>query len=420
MLIQIFHILRRNLRKNLLLVLQFTLAIIALIMFMIEAVKITKALTLNIGYEVKGLIVGNISDLWGVESQEKFKENYAALRQAMTELQKQDFVEAAGYMRYYPYGGSSSSNNEFNLNDASYDAILALGLKFVYGRNFNSQDEFDPQDYCLINEKAYNDFKKVDDEPLGKNYYDLQQLYDDQFNPREEAEEDGEKREPPPPLYIRGVFDEFRMVGRFNTYNEKQRISQSIYDNDQKYNDKWNKISNLNSFVVRIKLDQISELDAKYKIYDILSSNLVGKNLRIERCELLEEIQSREPMARFYILLFVSLMLILIITVGIYGISKENVTKRIREIGIRIAFGGTEKQVFKQLVSEYGVLSIISVLLSLSLMFVMSWSDIYSYKFGVYEVIAAILIQWLVIYLSIAGTISKATVMRPNVALHYE
>ena len=417
MLIHLFHILRRNTRKNILLILQFTLAIIALIMFMIEAVTITKALTLNIGYDVNGLIVGNISGLYGIDEEEKFKENYPALKAAMAELQKQDFIESAGFMLYYPYGGSSSSTDDFNLNSASYDAIDALGLEIVYGRNFSSQDEFDPQNYCLINKKAYDDFKKVDDEPLGKNFYELKLKYE-QFT--DTVDPDDANDDPPEPIYIRGVFDDFRMVGRFNSYNEKQRLTQSFYDNVDKYADKWNQISNLNSFVIRIKTDRITDLEAKYRIYDILQANLVDKNLRIERCELLEEIQSREPMARFYILLFVSLMLILIITVGIYGISKENVTKRIREIGIRIAFGGTEKQVFRQMMSEYAILSLISIILSIAMMFLLDWTDIYAYKFGVYEVLFAILIQWVVIFVSIANTISKATVMRPNVALHYE
>ena len=43
----------------------------------------------------------------------------------IAELQKQDFIENAGYMRFYPYGGSSSSTDEFNINSASYGEAAA-------------------------------------------------------------------------------------------------------------------------------------------------------------------------------------------------------------------------------------------------------------------------------------------------------
>ncbi|MCB0277897.1 MAG: hypothetical protein KDD94_00240 [Calditrichaeota bacterium] len=411
-----YKMLLRNMRKNILLTSQFTLAIIALIMFMIEAVNIIKSLTLDLGYKVDRLIVGEVSGLWDVKTKDVFTENYAALKSAMDDLQKQDFVESAGYMLYHPYSGSNWDSWGHSINFMTIDAQKTLDFKLLYGEFFTEQDEYSPNNYCIINLESYNEFKKVDPEPLGKNFHELQlalSKQDPDFEEREDHEE-------PPPLIIKGVIQNFHMMGRYNHWTSKQRIGQTFYSNLDKYSkDEWGDITRMHSFIVRIKPGE-NQLDAKFKVFNIMNSHLIGKNLTIESCELLEEVQSREPMARFYILLFVSFMLILIITVGIYGISKENVTKRIREIGIRIAFGGTEKQVFKQMIYEYGILSGLSIIVSVLLMFVMDWTGIYSYQFGIYETLLAIVIQWIVIFLSIANTIKSATVMRPNVALHYE
>ena len=413
-----YKMLLRNTRKNTLLTLQFTLAIIALIMFMIEAVNIIKSLSMDIGYKVDRMIVGSVSGLWDVKTKEEFTENYAALKAAMAELQSQDFVESAGYMLYYPYSGNNWDSNEHSINFITVDAQEVMDFELIHGEFFKPEDEFSTNSYCLINVESYEEFKRVEPEPLGKNFNDLSYELS-KLEPNYDADSEEERTERPP-IIIKGVISNFHMMGRFNHWTTKQRIGQTFYTNIEKYaDDNWGDITRMSNFVVRTKAGE-NQLQSKYNVFEIMNSNLIGKNLTIESVEFLEELQSREPLARFYILLFVSFMLILIITVGIYGISKENVTKRIREIGIRIAFGGTEKQVFKQMISEYGILSLISIVLSITLMITMDLSGIYSYKFGIYETLLAILIQWTVIFLSIANTIKSATVMRPNVALHYE
>ena len=152
---QSLHIILRNKLKNSLMILQFSLSFVALLLLIKEAYYNIENLTMNMGYETKGLIGGSISNVWGrVNSEEEFDKLYGELRNSLSEINALPSVKSAGYMTYYPYAGSNSNSNGFQVNWVTPEAVEALGLKPIAGQQFNTSLEYDTKTYIMINKNA--------------------------------------------------------------------------------------------------------------------------------------------------------------------------------------------------------------------------------------------------------------------------
>ncbi|MCB0278523.1 MAG: hypothetical protein KDD94_03425, partial [Calditrichaeota bacterium] len=280
---QRIKLLLRDSQRTLMLIAQFSLAILALNMLISEVSQIVRSLTLNLGFQVDHLIVGSISGLDNV-NQNDFPKQYAALNAAMTDLQKQDFIESAGYLLFYPYSKSSSDSWSYSKNFLTVDALNTLKLNLRFGDLFTKNDEFSTNEYCLINMESYNEFKVFDPEPIGKNYYDLLAKVV-QSTANDEILSELRKITP---LIIKGVVDNFHMLGRYDLSTSKQLIKLAYSENQEHYQNQWGELYKLRNFVIRLRSGE-NEALARYKIYEILNSHLIGKNLSVESCKQLEQ-----------------------------------------------------------------------------------------------------------------------------------
>ncbi|MCB0277899.1 MAG: hypothetical protein KDD94_00250, partial [Calditrichaeota bacterium] len=123
---------------------------------------------------------------------------------------------------------------------------------------------------------------------------------------------------------------------------------------------------------------------------------------------------------RFYILLFICFILLIIIVAGIFAVTRINISRRIREIGIRAALGSTQLELKRLFFSEYLIISSISVCLSSTIIFLLNTFDFYRFQFTATEIVTVIIFQWSIIYLTVNKTIRTASTIRPTLALRYE
>ena len=120
------------------------------------------------------------------------------------------------------------------------------------------------------------------------------------------------------------------------------------------------------------------------------------------------------------ILFFICLVLTFVIVIGIIAITKENISKRFKEIGIRMALGSTDRQIQITFLGELVLIAVLASLISGLSIFLLDEYNIASFTIGYLEYLITFLLLLTVIVSCVYSPIKKASTMKPNLALHYE
>lgn len=400
-------IMQRNALKNGLILLQFVFAFVAIYMLMTESIKMVKALSLDVGYKSENLIGAQVSKLWDITTEEQFNMNYSKLSAVYEELKELEFAETAGIMWAYPLAPFSRSSQNYQINYASPEAVETLGLEIVAGRNFNAEDAFSTNDgEVLINEVAYKRYlEKYGRDVIGEN---LQKL---------EAQSD--TVEITDVLKIVGVYKDFYMQGRYRNSYDQTYIAASRFENKEYYKDNFSFLSRSQSFVVKTN-GSIPLAKAIKSVSNILERHFPDRSVYARSIAQEEARQAIAPRRSFLTLLFICLVLTFLISIGIVALTKENLSKRIKEIGIRMALGSTEKQITTAFLSELILLCLVASMLGSALVFALNELNILRFTIRWNEFVFSTLTLVTLSICSIILPIVKTSKTRPNVALHYE
>ncbi len=164
----------------------------------------------------------------------------------------------------------------------------------------------------------------------------------------------------------------------------------------------------------------VSTSKATFAVTQILERIFNDRSVYVYSIEQLANRQAEGPRQKFFTLLFICAILVFIISIGIIAITKENLSKRIREIGIRMALGSTERQVSFAFISELLILSFISSAIASLTVFLLNEYEVLTFTLRWQEFVFSFLSITLISLFSMLMPVLKASKMRPNVALHYE
>lgn len=398
----------RNHIKNSMILIQFIFAFLAIYLLMTETVNMVKSLTADIGYEQKNLLGVQVSKLWAIADEDQFNSNYAKLSLALEEIQALPFVKKAGITWAYPMAPYSSSGRMFQRAYETPESVEALGVEIIAGRNFNDEDAFTTDNAVfLINERAYNFFQeKYKTEIIGENFYRLTALDD-----TTKVTQTGK---------VVGVFKEYRLRGRYSLYgNDYVSMEINRFKNKDYFKDNYAALSRSQGMNIRTD-GSVSTSKASFAVTKILERIFNDRSVYVYSIEQIGNNNAKGPQQKFFTLLFICAILVFIISIGIIAITKENLTKRIREIGIRMALGSTERQITMAFVSELIILSLISSLIASISVFLLTEYEILKFTLRWQEFVFSFLTISLISLLSILKPVLKASKMRPNIALHYE
>lgn len=413
---QLLKIMMRNKTKNMLLLLQFSLSFIALYMLATKTISIVSSFTTDLGFETKNLVSGRISGLYGIRTSEDFYAVYPAMKQAIEELRDLDYIQDAGYLNISPFGGSNNNSNGNKINFLTPQALKAIGLKHISGEFFKKEDQFEsnPQ-MVLLNQEAmdyYSERKNIDN-LLGKNFWQVW------------LESDTAKAEAV--CKIKGSFEDFRIHGQFRSFDNKRvALYLNPFENEDFYKSKdiegkerWRQVARNSSIVARTD-GSVPITKAMKEMSQIYKKYLPNNTTNVYSVPQLYEDSSKAPVQSYMILFFICAVLTFIIVIGVVAITKENITKRFKEIGIRMALGSSDRQILIAFFTELLLLATLASSLSGLSIFLLNEYNIASFEIGFSEYILSAVLLFSVIITSVFMPIKNASSMKPNIALHYE
>ena len=414
---QFIKILLRNRTKNLLLFIQFSLSFIALYMLSMKTVSIYNSFTTELGFDQKNLVGGSISQIYGIGNEEEFNKVYPYMKQAMEEVRALPYVTHAGYLQIFPYGNSNMNSNGNKINYLTPEALKAIGLEHLTGETLQKSHQFEPNpSMAIVNESTSQRYSERYELPdvLGENLFKVWLSVNDTTEVTRECK-------------IVGTFKDFRIHGRFRSRdNAGVVLYLNPFDNEDYFRGKsadgqprWWEIARSSSFVIRTD-GSVPVTSVMKAANDIYKKYLPENTTSVYSVEQLHNDSSEGPVKTFLVLFFICSVLTFVIVIGVIAITKENISKRFKEIGIRMALGSTDKQVQIAFFSELILISTTASILSGLAIFLLNEYQIASFTIGFGEYIIAYLMLSTVVISCVYSPIKKASSMKPNLALHYE
>ena len=393
-------ILWRNKTRNFILILQFILSFTALILLMNKSISIYEEYSDPLGYTLDDRLAGSFSNLKQPEDITEYNQLYSQMRSALDQIKSSNAVIAAGYCARIPYSGNWD-NYRYTVTRLSLEAVEAFGLKFVEGQNFIEDNEADKYDFCIINQSAADEYRAAGKDPFESFFFMLGDSADLSRDTYELMKVTGvvESFKPNGRFNWRSHANSLIHIGRFNNHftPTEEQIKSLAGDND--------------SFVIHFKQEDRNKVEKV--VSDAFTQHLPSVNFNMNFLDERDANTAKFEWMQFGMFLFLCIILFIVIIVGIIGVMSENLSKRLKEIGIRVALGSTEVKIIKQFLVEMGILSGISVLIgSIAIALMMN--------VGIIVILAAMLILIAVIFLCTYFPTKKTSRIKPNIALHYE
>jgi len=331
-------------------------------------------------------------DVWSPEMVNTTRQLYLTL---------QDFpeIEVAAGAHSAPYGlGNRTSVNiyggkriEMEVNEVTDDFPKVLDVPLVQGRWFDKSDDAMNWKPVIINKRLAQEVFGNED-PIGK-----------KFEPWTSEGED------------------YRVVGMVNDFRKDGELSGlGNYLFERKRLDDPNDRPPAN-FLVKLRPGTPAEFEEK------LATKLqaVAKEWSFEILPLtrMREIAFRFRLIPLYVLGLIAGFLMLMVGLGLVGVLWQNVTKRIKEIGLRRAKGATARDIYKQILGELLMLATFGLALGVLLVIQFPLLDLISFvRPAVYFFSMAMALLVTYALTLIAGLYPSwfATRVQPAQALHYE
>lgn len=325
-----------------------------------------------------------------------------SVRQMAQALQELEEVESVTGIGYAPYSQSSSSSTtkitgrsiRYEHNQATDNLASVLDLQMVNGRWFNSEDDAVNYNPVVINQRLARELYG-DEDPIGK------PLGEPPLPPK-----DGTPA--PPPSRIIGVFTDFRQHG------ELAELVSFLFTRQKAE-------SAPNNLLIKVRPGTTAAFEEK------LARKLrtVNKDWSyvIEPLPNMRETSFKIYLAPLIAAGLVAAFLMIMVALGLTGVLWQNVTQRIREIGLRRAKGATANDIHTQILGELVVIATFGLLLGLAIIVQLPLLDFLAFlstEVYVYSVLISLALIYLLTLLCGLYPSRMATRVQPAEALHYE
>jgi len=386
----LFKLMWNRRKMNLLMIIEIFISFIVIFVLAQSLVKFAVYYSEPLGFEYK--------NIWNLEINRNNLGDIDARKEI--ELIKQElksYPEILGISEAYslPYTSADVktrvelNNKEIRTHmmfgDDNYADIL--GIEILRGRWFSNQDNASNYEPVVINMKLKKEFFG-EEEAVGK------------FLGQRD-----EKR------LIIGVFDQIKKRGELNDFGNL--LFKRIKPEDPQ---SWIGES------ILMKVKPGTDIEFEEKLMRRLA--MVSNNFTLE-IRSMEQMRARS-FAKYssvvYIFAFISLFLVINVSLGLFGILWYNINFRKSEIGIRRSFGSTAKKIYSQIIGETLVLSTFSLILGSFIVFqlkifISGWlrADIFYISYFV-----SILTIYLITAMCAFYPSKLAAELEPSEALHDE
>lgn len=330
---QYFKLLWKKRKQNAFLILQFMLVFWVIFAAFSYGIVKFKSYQTPLGFEWKD--VYRINDPFDLMSGDSvtLKNNLFTLKK---ELEAFPEVSAASYSRFIaPYLGSMSMNGGANEEEgitfqthfmaADEDYARVWDLKIKSGRFFNREDAAGKYLPMVVNEKFVRDFMKGKP-PVG---------FHCKYMGRD--------------AQIVGVVENFKYDGDFSDEPAFTFVPLK----------KWDE-----SYLLNFKVTRGTGPDVQKKVSDLVERVAGNSDFEIVKVEEQRTFRNNLTLIPLGILGFLAFFLIINIILGMFGILRYNIARRIPEIGLRKAVGASSGAIRQQFTGEMMVLTFIAFLLA--------------------------------------------------------
>lgn len=209
---------------------------------------------------------------------------------------------------------------------------------------------------------------------------------------------------------------EFKIIGVVEDFT-KRKLTQKYTPVIYKTTNQLNTLVSIriNNADIQNTISQIKDLYAKVFSGSVLKYTLLSESI--------EKIYSAELKEK-ELLQYVSFFVLLITVFGVFGFTFLNISKRIKEIGIRKVIGASVKDIFTLLTREYFFLFIIAAIISVppAYYFMSKWMNDFVVKIPIsvwYFIISGLIVCGMIL-LSISVHVIKTARANPIESLKYE
>jgi putative ABC transport system permease protein len=395
---------KRNKIRNMLVVSEIALALVLLIGSGLMVKSFLKLQQVNPGFNPDNLLTMQFT-----LPRSKYKETHqlqAFYQQLIEKVKSVPGIQNAAVVGTVPLSGGGDVLS-FNIEgrplpplDKGLDSesqvisseyFSTMGIKLLKGRYFTEQDTKDSQKVAIINEAMAKRYWPGED-PIGKRI-----TQDDPLNTTNWLSIVGIVED-----VKHNTLDEVTYPQMYEIYT--QRVKPNLCLVAKTTGDPLNLASAIRGEVQSLDKDQ--PLYNVKSMESLLSSSIAGHRFNT-----------------FLIGIFAAIALILT-AVGIYGVISYSVNQRTNEIGIRMALGAQQNDVFKLIVGQGLKLALLGVAIGLAGAFTLT-RVLYSLLFGVSttDLITFTVVPIIIVAVALIASFipaRRATKVDPTIALRYE
>jgi putative ABC transport system permease protein len=327
---------------NALIVLEIFLSFLVLFAVLTLASALLGSVRQPLGFEWKD--VWNVSiENEGPLSPERAEEQRQSTDMVMRELRNMPEVVAIGGSLTPPYAMSAmegtwvvNGKNIFVTQDTVTDGFAeVVRLKVLSGRWFAPQDD------------AANYMPVVIDEDAARAIYGDQSPIGQKFDTDSERE-----------MRVVGVVARYRKTGEFANFGKPvnmifKRVSAAKGD------------ALPGDLLIRLRPGTRASFEQA--LINRLNEIAPQMNFRIRQMSAMRRFAHRTALFPLVALSMIAAFLIVMVVLGLSGVLWQNVTRRMREIGLRRAIGATGRAVQRQIVAEVAMLTSLAVIVGLLL-----------------------------------------------------
>lgn len=390
-------------RINFLIILEIFVSFLVLFGVVVSAVYLSDNYRQPLGF--------NYQHVWSVNVQQQGRDHSpgenappVTLRQMMQSVQELQEVEAVTGIGHSPYSGNSwgggtsvnGRNIQIGLNRAADNFKDVMGLQLLNGRWFSAEDDGVNYDPIVINQSLAREVYG-DENPIGKRFGDPPKP----GSPAVPGEPEKERR-------VIGVIAEFRQHGEF-----------AGLENFHFYRFTYERAPSHLLVKVRPGTTRAFEEKLSRKLRDVNKD----WSYEIEPLANMREGSFKMHLAPIIAAGLVAAFLMIMVALGLTGVLWQNVTQRIKEMGLRRAKGATANDIHTQILGElfvittFGLLLGVAIIVQLPLLEFMAFlsTKVYFYSIGISLVLIYLLTFVCGLYPS-----RMATKVQPVEALRYE
>lgn len=333
----LFKLMWNRRKMNLLMIIEIFISFIVIFVLAQSLVKFAFYYSEPLGFEYK--------DIWNLEvNTNNLETSEARMEMELIKQEVKSNPEVIELTEAYciPYSSvdvrtrveldNKEISTHMMFGDDEYAKVL--GIELIEGRWFDEQDNASNYEPIVINKKLKNKFFG-DEDAIGK------------FLGQRD-----EKR------MIIGVIDQIKKRGELNDFGNLlfKRIN-------PKNPESWIGEN------ILIKMKPGTDIEFEEKLMRRLAMISNNFTLEMRSMEAMRERSFAMYSSVVYIFGFISLFLVINVSLGLFGVLWYNINFRKSEIGIRRSFGSTAKSIYSQIVSETLIVSTFSIILGSFIVF---------------------------------------------------